>query len=165
MKLIKLWEADLQKAYELHNSFQKCENGFENNAFGFSFEEFSEYVANRKRRSKGMDLPEGFVPDTVFILADDKENYSGIFKLRHYLNDFLANGAGHIGFGINPSYRKKGYATAGLALCLTEAKKLGINEAYLSCNKDNIASLKVQQKNGAVIHHEDEKKYYTRILL
>lgn len=165
MKLIKLWEADLQKAYELYNSFQKCENGFENNAFGFSFKEFTEYVAKRKKHSKGIDLPDGFVPDTIFILADDKENYVGRFNLRHYLNDFLANGPGHIGFGISPSYRRKGYATIGLALCLTEAKKIGIDEAYLSCNKDNIASLKTQQKNGAVIHHEDDEKYYTRIVL
>lgn len=38
MKLIKLWDADLQKAYELQNTFDKNEHGFVNNAYGLSFE-------------------------------------------------------------------------------------------------------------------------------
>lgn len=165
MKLIKLWKANIQKAYELHNALPKYENGFENPAFGFSFEAFTEYVAVREKQSRGIDLPEGRVPDTVFILADDDGNYVGRFNLRHYLNAFLENGAGHIGFGIHPAYRRKGYATAGLALCLKEARKLEITEAYLSCHKDNPASLKAQLKNGARIHHEDDTNYYTRITL
>ena len=35
----------------------------------------------------------------------------------------------------------------------------------MSVLKDNPASLRVQQKNGAYIHHSDEKQYYTRIKL
>ena len=37
------------------------------------------------------------------------------------------------------------------------------DEIYLSVRKSNGASLKVQLKNGAYIHHEDDKEYYTRI--
>ena len=37
------------------------------------------------------------------------------------------------------------------------------NEIYMSVRKDNPASLKVQMKNGAYIHHEDERKLYTGI--
>jgi hypothetical protein len=33
----------------------------------------------------------------------------------------------------------------------------------MSVNKDNPASLKVQIKNGAYIHHENETEYFTRI--
>ncbi|WP_080440879.1 GNAT family N-acetyltransferase, partial [Enterococcus faecium] len=64
-----------------------------------------------------------------------------------------------------PNYRKKGYATQGLALVLQEAKKIGIDEALLSVNKKNLGSLKAQQKNGAAIYREDEKEYYTKIKL
>ncbi|MEL3903588.1 MAG: hypothetical protein P1P63_00490 [Treponemataceae bacterium] len=48
---------------------------------------------------------------------------------------------------------------------MKEAQKLEITEAYLSCHKDNPASLKAQLKNGARIHHEDDANYYTRITL
>lgn len=162
MRLIKIWETDLKKAYVLQNCFELDENGFINGAYGLSFEAFKNYVKERKDHSMGLNLPEGHVPDTVFIL-EDKGQYVGIFNLRHELNEFLKNGAGHIGYGIAPDFRKRGYATKGLALVLQEAKKLGIDVAYLSCYKGNIGSLKAMLNNGAVIDHEDEKEYYTRI--
>lgn len=165
MRLIKQWDADPKKAYELQNSFQKDENGFVNSAFNYSYQEFLEYVQRNLQFSQGRQLPLGFVPCTVYILEDDQQNYVGIFNLRHYLNEALENGAGHIGFGISPFYRGKNYATKGLSLLLEEAKKLGIKEAYLSVHKDNPASLKVQLKNQAIIDHGDHEKYYTRIKL
>ena len=39
------------------------------------------------------------------------------------------------------------------------------DEVYMSVYKDNIASLKVQQKNGAYIAGETEDHYLTRIKL
>ena len=163
MKLIKIWESDLKKAYELQMSFPQEETGFYNSAFGYSYEQFAGYTELCRKHSQGLELKEGFVPDTIFVLVDDEENYVGIFNLRHYLNDFLANGPGHIGYGISPKYRRKGYAAKGLELILPEAKKVGIEEAYLSCLKTNVGSYRAQLKNSAVLHHEDELRYYTRI--
>lgn len=164
MKLIRLWEADLEKAYELQMSFDENENGFMNAAYGLSLEEFKGYVQGKHNSSLGIGLKEGYVPDTVFIL-EDEGSYVGIFNLRHYLNDSLRNGAGHIGYGVSKKYRNKGYATKGLALVLEEAKKLGVEEAYMSVNKNNPHSLKVQLNNHAYIDHEDSEEYYTRIKL
>ena len=48
---------------------------------------------------------------------------------------------------------------------LKEAKKIGIEEAYLSCLKTNIGSFRAQQKNGAVIRREDDLRFYTKIAL
>lgn len=165
MRLVKLWEADMEKAYKLQSSFKEDENGFVNAAYGYTYPEFLDYAERKRQHSKGKELPEGYVPDTVFLLADDGDNYVGIFNLRHCLNEFLAKGPGHIGYGIAPDCRGKGYGTKGLALVLEEAKKLGIEEAFLSVHKDNPASLKVQQNNGAVVCGEDEKEYFTRIQL
>ena len=111
MKLIKLWEADLKKAYQLQTSFGPNESGFINNAYGYTFAEFLDYVKKCEKTSLGIDLPESYVPATVFILESDEHEYVGIFNLRHKLNETLRNGAGHIGYGISPNYRKKGYAT------------------------------------------------------
>lgn len=78
--------------------------------------------------------------------------------MRHYLNDALRSGGGHIGYGIRDKYRGRGYATKGLALTIEKARDLvAEDELYLSVHKDNPASLRVQEKNGAYIHHSDEK--------
>ncbi len=107
MKLIKLWEADLEKAYRLQTSFGPNENGFINSAYGYTLAEFLDYVKKCENTSLGIDLPENYVPATVFILENDGHEYVGIFNLRHKLNESLRNGAGHIGYGISPDYRKK----------------------------------------------------------
>lgn len=113
--------------------------------------------------SNGIDLPNGYVPETYYFLWDDS-NIVGLFKIRHYLTDNLRNGAGHIGYGIHKNYRGKGYATKGLRLAIEKAKDIvKENEIYLSVHIDNPASLKVQLNNGAYIHHSDEKEHYTRI--
>ncbi|HIY59900.1 MAG TPA: GNAT family N-acetyltransferase [Candidatus Eisenbergiella pullistercoris] len=164
MKLIKLWEADLDRTYALQNSFPKEKNGFINEACGLSREEFKEYVQRREANSRGLQLPDGFVPSTVYILENEDGEYVGIFNFRHCLNDFLRNGPGHIGYGIGPKYRGRGYATEGLRLMLQIAEKeISEDEIFLSVHKDNPASLKVQLKNGAYIHGETETEYLTRI--
>lgn len=166
MRLIPLWEADEERAYDLQKSFAPNENGFVNGAYGLSRQAFSEFVQLRKRNSQGLDLPEGHVPDTVYVLEDDSEGYVGIVKLRHRLNDALRQGAGHIGYGIRKEYRGRGYATAALSLALDEARKIvPEDEIYLPVRKDNPASLKVQLRNGARVDHESGEEYFTRIPL
>lgn len=166
MRLIPLREADEERAYDLQKSFAPNENGFVNGAYGLSRQAFSEFVQLRKKKSQGLDLPEGHVPDTVYVLEDDSEGYVGIVKLRHRLNDALRQGAGHIGYGIRKEYRGRGYATAALSLALDEARKIvPEDEIYLSVRKDNPASLKVQLRNGARVDHESGEEYFTRIPL
>ncbi len=162
MELIRIQDSDYRKTYDLYMSFPKDENGFVNSVYGYNYEQFLDWIELKRNWSLGKELPEGFVPDTSFVLTDG-DAYVGIFNLRHFLNDFLREGAGHIGYGISGKYRGKGYATKGLALTLKKARQMGIHEAYLSVHKDNPASLKVQQNNGAYIHHESDLEYFTRI--
>jgi predicted acetyltransferase len=87
-----------------------------------------------------------------------------LFRIRHYLTEALANGAGHIGYGIKKEFRGKGYASEGLKLTIEKAWSIiKEDEIYMSVHKDNLTSLRVQMKNGAYIHHEDENEFYTRI--
>lgn len=157
---------DIEKEYLFTTEQPADENGFTNKYEGVSREEFEKVVLPRLiNNSKGIDLPEGHVPGTEFFLWEDDE-IVGLFRIRHELNDFLREGAGHIGYGIKKEYRGKGYATKGLALTIEKAKEIiKEDEIYMSVHKDNPASLQVQLKNGAYIHHEDDKEYYTRIKL
>ena len=155
---------DIDKEYEAIISFPEDENGFKNQYFNISKEEFKEKVLPKIiNNSKGIDLKEGWVPCTYYFLWKDEE-IIGLYKVRHFLNDRLKNVAGHIGYGIIKEYRGKGYATEGLKLAIEELKKITTDdEIYLFCNTDNIASLKAQIKNGAYIVKQDNNKTHTRI--
>ena len=168
--MIYLKKANLEhaaKEYELTQKIPALENGYENKAYGVSFEEFvNKIIPKWLDFDEGKNLGDGLVPDThYFLWVDDIP--VGIFKLRHYLNDWLRDNAGHVGYGVAEEYRGHGYATEGLRLLIEEARKLPIDtdELYLSVLKSNLASLKVQQKNGAKIVRENDTHYYTGIPL
>ncbi len=100
----------------------------------------------------------GWVPDTtLFCLDKDRNIFVGAVNIRHYLNDELIKTGGHIGDGVRPSERRKGYATAIIALALGECKKLGINNVLICCDKDNIASAKSIISNGGILENEIEE--------
>ena len=155
---------DIEKEYEYITALPANESGFTNPNFGVSREDFEKIVLPRFiNHSKGIDLPQGYVPATEYFLWDDDE-IVGLFRIRHKLNDFLRDGAGHIGYGIKKEHRGKGYATEGLRLTIQKAWEIiDEDEIYMSVDKNNPASLRVQIKNGAYIHHEDDKEFYTRI--
>lgn len=155
---------DYKKEYQAIKQFPADENGFINEYHDVSEAEFVENVLPElMNHSKGIGLPDGYVPCTFYFLWDDEE-IVGLFKVRHWLNDVLKEGAGHIGYGILEAYRNKGYATKGLALAIEKLKQyMKEEEVYLSCLKQNPSSLRVQEKNGAYVTHSDEENYYTRI--
>ena len=140
------------------------ENGFENRFFHMPFDTFEQDAFPQLiKESKGIDLAEGRVPQTYFFLWLDRI-IIGVFKVRHYLNDTLKNGAGHIGYAIHKDYRRKGYATMGLALTLKKARKLiKEDEIYLSCAHHNVGSYRAQINNGAYVYQRDDEKILLRI--
>lgn len=158
--------ADAEKEFKLISHLPKNENGFTNEDFGCSRMAFDKIILpGYINMSKGIDLPAGWVPVTTFFLWND-DQIVGLFRVRHHLNEYLENGPGHIGYAIDTPFRRKGYATRGLSLAIEQAKKIiRENEIYMSVAKSNEASLKVQIRNGAYIHHMDNNEYYTRILL
>ena len=98
------------------------------------------------------DTPkDGFVANSVFFLYDDsKDRLLGAVDIRHTLNDHLRKYGGHIGDGIRPSERGKGYGKLLIALALEECLKLGINDVLICCNETNVASRKCILANGGV---------------
>ena len=98
---------------------------------------------------------DGMVPDSVFFLFDAERNILlGAVNIRHYLSDYLLKYGGHIGDGIRPSERGKGYATEMIRLSLLECRKCGINRVLMVCDKSNVASAKTIIKNGGILENE-----------
>ena len=100
--------------------------------------------------SKACNLPEGWVPDSTFWLINQDKRILGVVNIRHQLTEFLLNSGGHIGYGIRPSERRKGFATKLLSLSLEKAKELGIRKALVVCNEDNTGSFKTIINNGGI---------------
>ncbi|MFC5773030.1 GNAT family N-acetyltransferase [Ectobacillus antri] len=94
-------------------------------------------------------LPPGWVPASTYWLVDG-EKVVGAVNIRHALTEQLLNCGGHIGYGVRPSERRKGYATHILALALEKTKELGIDRVLVCCDEDNIASERTILKNGGV---------------
>ena len=100
---------------------------------------------------------DGKVPHTtLFCLDIDRNIFVGAVNIRHYLTEEMLVNAGHIGDGVRPTERRKGYATAMIGLALEEAKKLGINRVLMVCDKTNIASAKSIINNGGILENEIE---------
>ena len=119
--------------------------------FKNDYHDFDYYLENLEIN----EPQEGKVPDSVYFLLDiEREILLGAVNIRHYLNDYLLQFGGHIGDGIRPSERRKGYATEMIRLSLIECKKLGIDRVLMVCDKTNIGSAKSIIKNGGVLENE-----------
>jgi predicted acetyltransferase len=64
----------------------------------------------------------------------------GMIHCKRILSDYEAEYVGHIGYGIRPSERRKGYAKAMLSLCLNKCKECGLDQVLILCEEHNEAS-------------------------
>ena len=97
-----------------------------------------------KKRSCEDTVPKGLVPSSTYLGVREKDNYIvGMIDIRHYLNEYLTQVGGHIGYGVRKTERNKGYAKQMLKLALEKCKELKIKRVLITCDEDNIASEKV----------------------
>ena len=97
-----------------------------------------------KKRSCEDTVPKGLVPSSTYLGVREKDNYIvGMIDIRHYLNEYLTQVGGHIGYGVRKTERNKGYAKQMLKLALEKCKELKIKKVLITCDEDNIASEKV----------------------
>ena len=105
--------------------------------------------------SKGIGLPDGFVECSTYWLVNKSNKILGAIDIRHKLNDFLLFRGGHIGYGIRPKERRKGYSSLMLSLALKQCKTIGISKVLITCLKNNIGSVKTITKNQGILESED----------
>ena len=103
-----------------------------------------DWLEELKKRSSEDTVPEGLVPSSTYLGVREKDNYIvGMIDIRHYLNEYLTQVGGHIGYGVRKTERNKGYAKQMLKLALEKCKELKIKKVLITCDEDNIASEKV----------------------
>lgn len=108
-----------------------------------------EWIADTERKSKKETCPEGLVAATQFLyIRKSDERLIGMIQIRHELNDYLKEYAGHIGYAVRPSERNKGYAKRMLKDALPYCKEIGLDRVMISCIHTNQASRKTILANG-----------------
>jgi predicted acetyltransferase len=105
------------------------------------------YVDLMNERSRGRDVAEDFVRADTFWILDDVE-VVGMLDVRHVLTDALKKIGGHIGYATHPGRRGCGVATFALDRGLSVLKHLGVEEALITCQAENLASIRVVEKCG-----------------
>lgn len=111
------------------------------------------------------NLPETMAPSlTYFYVREEEDKIVGMINIRLALNEFLRREAGHIGYCIRPTERRKHYATAMLREGLRVCGVLGIEEVIVSCDKSNIASAKVIQNCGGVLEAEFYSEAFREVI-
>lgn len=121
--------------------------------FAFEFDgslSFEEYVRKLDGWQRGEGLPNGYVPSAYFV-GVVAGVIVGRLSIRYRLNDLLARVGGHIGYGVIPSQRRRGYATEMLRQALPICARLGIEQALITCDVGNIGSRRVIEKCGGVL--------------
>ena len=147
MEKIILVKPDLSYADEIIKYKEESlkENPLINGAAGLNnFSSIEDWLEELKKRSSEATVPEGLVPLSTYLGVREKDNYIiGMIDIRHYLNDFLKQFGGNIGYGVRKTEKNKGYAKQMLKLALEKCKELKIKKVLITCDEDNIASEKV----------------------
>lgn len=120
-----------------------------------------EWISYSRKMEQRENVPENKVPATQFVLIDpDTGRIYGMLQVRHELNEYLQKFAGHIGYSVRPTERRKGYAKKMLKQALKFCKEeLGLTRVLVSCLVENEASRRTILACGGVF----EEKVYEHI--
>ena len=152
LRLVKMSDAYREQLTDMMDEWLSVEKKFSPAAIRqWDYHDFDGYLAHLERTEE----IDGRVPNSVFFALDTERNILvGAVDIRHYLTEELLFTGGHIGDGIRPSERRKGYATAMIGLALEECRRMGIDRVLMTCDKDNIGSAKSIRNNGGVLENE-----------
>lgn len=92
---------------------------------------------------------------TFLLIREDDNKIVGTINVRWNLNKKMLQFGGHIGYGIRPTERRKGYNKINLYLGMLEAKKVGLEKVMLDCDVNNLGSDKTLKALGGKLERTE----------
>lgn len=131
------------------------------------FTDMKAYLNETNKYLNPATLPEGMVIATQFLCIRKSDNkLVGMIQVRHYFNEYLEKYAGHIGYSVRTSERRKGYASWMLNNIKPFCRSIGLDKILVCCLNNNVGSRKTILKNGGIydgtVYNESQNKYLER---
>lgn len=92
---------------------------------------------------------------TFLLIRENDNKIVGTINVRWNLNEAMLRFGGHIGYGIRPTERRKGYNKINLYLGMLEAKKVGLEKVMLDCDVNNLGSDKTLKALGGKLERTE----------
>ena len=92
---------------------------------------------------------------TFLLIRENDNKIVGTINVRWNLNEAMLRFGGHIGYGIRPTERRKGYNKINLYLGILEAKKVGLEKVMLDCDVNNLGSDKTLKALGGKLERTE----------
>jgi predicted acetyltransferase len=109
-------------------------------------------------------LPDGStakrIPGRQFWIWDTQDDaFCGVLGIRWQPGtaELPPHTLGHVGYNVVPWRRRQGHATAAVKAVLPYAHEVGLPYVEITCDPDNIASIKVIEGAGGVLHERFNK--------
>jgi predicted acetyltransferase len=113
--------------------------------FGLARTDLPAYIEFLQLSAEGRALPSHFVPsDTYWVFAGDE--MAGEVHVRHFVRGTLWRVGGHVGYSVQPKFRRQGVASAMLRHACSRLRELGEVDALITCWDENTASAGVIEK-------------------
>ena len=116
-----------------------------------TYEKWLKWIAEDRNKDS---CPKGTIPQDLYFMVNETGRIIGAISIRKVLEDEKIEIDGHLGVGIRPSERNKGYATKMIEMALTILKSMGVIKLIYTCDEDNIGSSKAIINNGGVLENE-----------
>ena len=121
------------------------------------YENYEEWLKYRELNKSIDTCPEGKCPGIeYFLIRENDDKLIGMINLRWDLTEDMLQHGGHIGYGIRPTERRKGYNKINLYLCLLKARELGLDKVLLTAYDTNPGSVKTILALGGVLENKIE---------
>jgi len=158
MNEIKLIKPSVEYADEIMKFRQElldAESEFAGCGFLFNCKTGEEWI-EKVERNETSSCNDVIITSSSYIAVRLRDNkIVGIIQLRHHIDHpVLGAWAGHIGYTVRPSERRKGYAKEMLRQNLQHCRDRGLAKVLVGCDSDNIASEKTIVANGGVFEKE-----------
>jgi predicted acetyltransferase len=98
----------------------------------------------------GARIPDGLV-HSDFLLAEVDGEVVGRVSIRYTLNEALAEKGGHVGYGVRPAFRRRGFASEILRQTVARIRAAGIERVLVVCDDDNVGSATVIERCGGIL--------------